>query len=634
MGAMRFVDARPLLRDADVLLVVPPFAWQDRPALGVHLLQAAARRAGFEAQVLYANLLFAASFGERTHMSLARLQHGLFLGERLFARAAFGTPALGRDAGADLAAALDAVRAACALKGLRFELTVEQLRALESRVPEWLDSFVPAVAERRYRVVGCTSSFEQNGASLAILDGVKARSAGTVTILGGANCEAEMAEGVLSLGGRVDHLFSGESERSFVEFLEGLRSGAPAAPRIIQGEPCRDLDALATPDFADFHAQERALTPDGAFSGAHGYLAYETSRGCWWGQKSHCTFCGLNGQGMVSREKSPDRALDELRALVAASPTRKVLMTDNIMPHSYFRTLLPRLQAELPGVEIMYEQKANLTLKQVLLLVESGVREIQPGIEALSTGLLALMAKGTTAAQNLALLRYARAAGLRLQWNLLCGFPGDERAFYVETAELVPLIPHLPPPNRLNPVIFDRFSPYHGRPAQFGIRGLKALPHYRAVFPESADVERLAYHFEGEFASGGLDDKELLRRLSGAVAAWRARWLSPARPALTVERRGGRLWLTDTRGLDGLPAEQPLDAAQAMTALVPRRVSERARAEYAWAIAHRLVVERDRRFVPLAVAAPELLLELEARAPALDLRSTFTVGDVDMTTTP
>ena len=30
----------------------------------------------------------------------------------------------------------------------------------------------------------------------------------------------------------------------------------------------------------------------------------ETSRGCWWGERSHCTFCGLNGMGMTYRSKN------------------------------------------------------------------------------------------------------------------------------------------------------------------------------------------------------------------------------------------------------------------------------------------------------------------------------------------
>ena len=27
-------------------------------------------------------------------------------------------------------------------------------------------------------------------------------------------------------------------------------------------------------------------------------ILYESARGCWWGEKNHCTFCGLNGSSM------------------------------------------------------------------------------------------------------------------------------------------------------------------------------------------------------------------------------------------------------------------------------------------------------------------------------------------------
>ncbi len=40
------------------------------------------------------------------------------------------------------------------------------------------------------------------------------------------------------------------------------------------------------------------------------FVPYETSRGCWWGQKKHCTFCGLNPLGMNYRAKSPERAVE------------------------------------------------------------------------------------------------------------------------------------------------------------------------------------------------------------------------------------------------------------------------------------------------------------------------------------
>lgn len=34
-------------------------------------------------------------------------------------------------------------------------------------------------------------------------------------------------------------------------------------------------------------------------------LVLEGARGCWWGEKHHCTFCGLNGSLMKFRSKPP-----------------------------------------------------------------------------------------------------------------------------------------------------------------------------------------------------------------------------------------------------------------------------------------------------------------------------------------
>src|SRR5262249_51859847 len=144
------------------------------------------------------------------------------------------------------------------------------------------------------------------------------------------------------------------------------------------------------------------------------------------GQKHHCTFCGLNGQTMAFRAKSPDRVLSELKELLAKHPSNKVSMVDNIMPHPYFRDFLPRLGRQLPGLHVFYEQKANLSLDQVLTLKRAGVAVIQPGIEALCSSLLKRMDKGVSASQNLTLLRYARAADLAVNWNLLYAFPGDQ----------------------------------------------------------------------------------------------------------------------------------------------------------------------------------------------------------------
>jgi len=590
--------------------VVPPFAALERPALGVHLLQAIARRMGIEVQVLYANVLFAAWFDEKTHISLARGHYSLFLGERLFCRAAFGLPPLGHDGGVTIDATFAAAREEFRRAGKPFTMSQASMLAIEAQIPAWLDSFVPAIAH--YRAVGCTTSFEQSGASIAILEGIKRHRPETITLLGGANCEGPMAEGLAKLTTAIDAIFAGESEATFAEVIALVDRGEPLPRRIWAGEPCSDLDALPTPDYGDYYAQVRRFLPNSQVL-SHSRLSYETSRGCWWGNKSHCTFCGLNGHGMTPRAKSPDRAIDELRTLLAVHPNREVAMTDNIMPHDYFETFVPRLASELPDLRVMYELKANLTLTQMRALADAGIREIQPGIESLSTGLLKLMHKGTTCAQNLAVLRYARITGMRVHWNLLSGFPGDELAFYEETRELLPLISHLSPPSGLTRVIIDRFSPYHVAPADHGIRELRPLPAYREWLPHDADLQQIAYHFDGTFASELLERPDVIEELTAAVRAWRQRWIEGTRPSLVVQRHADCYELVDTRGLPGLPERQAIDELHAVSALVARPLGARDRQGDAWAREHKVVVERDRKLVPLALAMPDVLAELEAK---------------------
>ena len=87
---------------------------------------------------------------------------------------------------------------------------------------------------------------------------------------------------------------------------DGAGGGHPARP------PLRQLDDLPTPDYTEyFERAERARTapPTGQ---RRIWIPFESARGCWWGAKHHCTFCGLNGTTMQFRSKSPQRVADEL----------------------------------------------------------------------------------------------------------------------------------------------------------------------------------------------------------------------------------------------------------------------------------------------------------------------------------
>ena len=607
--------------DSQVLLIVPPFHALKFPSLGVHLLQACGREAGFRVQVLYATMLLASIIGEELHEDICEASEGTFAGERFFARCAFGLPPLGRRASRMYEPDWVVGPNKDWEIGFDFDsgdgkkpITLSMLRRLERCADGYLDIVARAVSKRSYKIVGCTTTFQQTAASMALLGRIKGLNKDTITILGGANCEGEMAHGIASLPSGIDYIFSGESELTFVRFVRDILAGSPPQSRLIQGEPCRDMDALPMPAYEEFYEQRRRFLPMTKVPAEQTEISYETSRGCWWGQKHHCTFCGFNEEAIAIRQKSPGRVIEELRALLDSCPARTVSMTDSIMPYAYFRTLLPRLAGERLGATIFYEQKANLSLPHILALKRAGITSIQAGIESLSSRLLTLMKKGVQARQNLMLLRFARAAGVRLYWNLLWGFPADDVKAYEETLGILPLLHHLQPPHGFVHLSVDRFSPYYSQPTEFGVRTIKPLAGYYDFLPKGVDVEGIAYHFTAEYPCGSHDNIEVIYRLEQEVTRWQAAWRkkdgAPAQD-LRLSRKRGLYVLVDTRDLwRSKRKAYSLDEQEASTLMTAGPYS--GSCLEAWAVQEKLAVIADGWFVPLVVAEPEILLDLMA----------------------
>jgi ribosomal peptide maturation radical SAM protein 1 len=591
------------------------------------VLQACARAAGFRVSVLYANLWLAAVLGEANYTEIGTptvYPPQALVGERLFARSAHGMPPLGhwpdrmldpeRVFGTSETFRKGYARV-CEVQTL--SLTLPELRQLEERTATWVDEVAATVASSPYQVIGSSTSFAQTNASIALLQRVKRLRPEVTTVLGGKNCEGEMALGVASLDpGRqcLDYIFSGESDTTFVRFLQHHRSGRAPSRRVIYGEPCLDMDALPTPDFSEYFQQLAHFLPDLEARGDDVALVYETSRGCWWGQKRHCTFCGVNASSITFRQKSPQRVMADLRAFAETYPRQKIYMADSAMPYGYLRTLLPKLgQATLP-VSLAYAQKANLCLSDVLALEKADVFLIEPGIESLSSNLLARMNKGLRAWQNIMLLRYARAVGLSLTWTILWGIPGDERGDYEQTLNLLPLMHHLPPPGPPLHLIIDRFSPYFDHPEAYGVRNITPFGSYAAVYPPGADLEKLAYHFVADYECASHQHPDAMQRLSQEITVWQKRWSSDgaSAPVLHVIRSGDRYLLFDTRGLPHSQPIQILNSEQASVTLTARLDAHTP--QTAWALEKKLGVVVDDRYVPLATADPALLQAFEGDA--------------------
>jgi radical SAM superfamily enzyme YgiQ (UPF0313 family) len=108
------------------------------------------------------------------------------------------------------------------------------------------------------------------------------------------------------------------------------------------------------------------------------------------------------------------------------------------MNMDFFNHLIPRLAAMGLGLDIYHDIKPCLNGKQLSLLRKMGISTVLAGIESLDDELLALMRKGTTALQNIQLLKLCRETGLCVYWSLLFGIPGEDPARYRDIVRLIP----------------------------------------------------------------------------------------------------------------------------------------------------------------------------------------------------
>jgi ribosomal peptide maturation radical SAM protein 1 len=334
----------------------------------------------------------------------------------------------------------------------------------------------------------------------------------------------------------------GEADHTIVPIVRGVVEGSDirqikgvmhrTGDRTLLGAPIvrvnpialvDDMDALPRPDFDDFFDQFRRREYAKILSV---YLPIENSRGCWWGAKHHCTFCGLNSNSMAFRRKRAETVFEELVTQSARYDNRSFVCVDSILEMSYFNDLLPRLRDAGLGLRMFYEVKANLTRRQVQLLADAGITLLQPGLEHLSTEVLALMRKGTTFLQNVQLLKWSRERNLTVFWSVLYGFPGETLASYEEMASRIPSLHHLFPPKLPVRVRIDRFSPLFTTPQALGLSTVFPARSYRHVYPfDEPALRGLAYHFEGEYARRPPDlNNRIYNAIAGPIAEWNERF--------------------------------------------------------------------------------------------------------------
>ena len=165
-----------------VVLVCMPFLDATRPSIQLGLLKAITAAHGFDVRTLHANLDFATRIGADHYLTLSE-HRGRLLGDWLFAVEAFGDAAPDPE-GWLLDDVADDLRY---VGGSRQEVRDRLLHTRDSDVPAYLDHLLDAVQWDGVRVVGFTSTFQQNTASFAFARRLRQRYPDIVTVFGGFN---------------------------------------------------------------------------------------------------------------------------------------------------------------------------------------------------------------------------------------------------------------------------------------------------------------------------------------------------------------------------------------------------------------------------------------------------------------
>ncbi|MBT2210115.1 RiPP maturation radical SAM C-methyltransferase [Actinomadura sp. NEAU-AAG7] len=546
-----------------VVLVNMPWGSTDVPSLALGILKRAVaeRIPEAEVEVLYANIDFVDWVHDRLDMAMddydffAQRSFTEGNGDWVFSSALYDDPDWRRREFDERTSGEKADLALC--------------HRLHELAPAFVAELAGRVAASAPDVVGFTSTFQQNVAALAAARQVKRLRPETVTILGGASCDGPQGAALHRNFPFVDFVLRGEGEVAFPRFLTAVagardfaaipglvwRDGSGASiANAMSARPLAPSEIVA-PDYDDYF---RRYATSVARLWADPRLVLESSRGCWWGEKHHCGFCGLNGSFMEFRSKPPDRFLDEMLALARRHQVLDVYMVDNILDMGYLTSMLPALAAEGYDFRMFYEVKSNLRRQQVRALADAGVVRVQAGIESLSGRVLGIMDKGVTGCQNVRMMRDAESAGVWVEWNYLYGFPGEDAGDYTSVVEQFPALHHLPPPGIVGRLAIERFSPYFDRP-ELGFAELRPHPQYSMIYdlPE-AELFDLAYLFEAPPRGIGA---AVAGRVADAAAEWQAAY---PESRLTMCDLGDHIDLVNRRpafGWTALRVEDPVEMA-------------------------------------------------------------------------
>jgi ribosomal peptide maturation radical SAM protein 1 len=525
--------------NTSVLLVIPPFYTYGEPNLGISTLKSALTKKGISSKVLYSNANYAKIIGINNYQSIMSVPaYPEIFQERIFANSAHAQKMSVESTNLDY----NSFYAHYTKKFTNKKkcLTNTELSYAINKVDEFIDDFIRKVKIINPKIVGFSSLYFQVNSSLAMAKKLKNELPEIIVTMGGTNCYGEMGKEMSKID-TIDYIFDGEADISFPDFCNKvLNDEKKEKKKLIKCLPVNDLNQLEIPDYSDYIQQ---YTPA---ERKNKLLYFENSRGCWWGIKHHCKFCGISDNVMRYRAKTPEKAASQLYQMNEMYPDHKnYYACDSVFPSSYFDDFFEILSRTNFNASIFYQIKPFFTFDKLKKMKEVGIDTLGPGIESLSTKHLKMMNKGSTASTNIALLRNCKELNIEAKWNYIIALPEDCYDDYKNLPLLFDYLQHLDPPS-VSPIVIQRFSPYFDDYEQYGISNIQPISGYFKSFPDSIDLMKLGYNYDGNINSEIRKKPELLTPFFIALYKWYRRF-NEGNSKLELTQLNGKNIIKDTR---------------------------------------------------------------------------------------
>lgn len=535
-----------------VALVSMPTLSARFPSFQLALLKPTLEREGIPVQTFSMFMYFGTYAGWRITEALSDV-YPCMVGEWIWTKAAFGDFANNDDYFELYRGNLESIckQAGCTVADL------SEIR--EKKAPAFIDFCVNSVDWSRFGVIGFSVVFQQTLASIALARALKERYPEIPIMMGGATFEDDIAEEIMKGCPQVDFIHCGDADETLPKTIRRLYSkeSLGGMPGVMWRENDQinyagrapnlsDMNKTPVPDFDEYFYARKEGGYARHDSVREVLLPIETARGCWWGVKNHCTFCGLNRAGMEFRSKSVENVIEQLDQLAQRYGILDFNAIDNIIEPEYINKLFTKLADANSDLRLHYEVRPSLTRAQLKLMRQGGLFSIQPGVESLSTHILKLMRKHTTGMRNLELIKWSTYYGINNLYNILLRFPGETLEDYRAQCDVIAKIHHFQAPWAIAKARADRGSPMYTEPESQSVSRLVPSACYDYLYPKDRfDLNRVSYYFEHEMGNTLKDDE--YEEIYHAVGVWQYRWRQRPKPYLRYRKGWASILIQDGR---------------------------------------------------------------------------------------